>query len=501
VTGARRLHGEGGYAMVATITITMILTLLLVVILGQALHSNEVTTVAVRRAQALGVAEGGVSWAIATLEADRAAAMVTNREVRVADGSGGEGTATVTVRLGTPTVPGKLGYYTIYSTGRSATAAAPTRTVRVVLGPAPSFRNALYAGASLTLQKNACIVGGVYARGDIFFKGNSTIAGTANARGSLVSESGVISQFGAATSPNCPASVDGEPVDDSLDIHGDVLAGGASPAGCRAAPAGAVNDPAGGYNLNGARVGGRVCNDPIPTRMPDYHFDPALYARVQYYGSEASPSATAVADFNAALRGGTLPATGGALDRTYVIWQDLTSYRATGTTPPAIELDAGTLEIASDTVIYTNVPVDFGNTTTVAAAQPCSTADPPPAGTPACPVFQVITAYGGPDSPCSGGVGNCPAIFGGNQILFEPEVAMLLYSKLGTVQLKNQCNSSSCNDSNHGAVYASTIDAKNNLNISYTPRVAFALGFGGVALQQHSWEEQRPCPAGQTPPC
>jgi hypothetical protein len=491
--------GESGYAMVVTVSVMTILMLLLVVVLAQALHNNTATTVDARRSRALGVAEAGVTWAIAALDASPGSAVVSDHAVPVADGSGGTGTATVTVRKGTPTSPSRPGYYTILSTGQVAGVSTPTRTVRVVLGPAASFTYALYANSSLTLEQNTCIVGGVYAQGDIFFSGNATIAGTSTSPGSLVTGHGVIRQFRGANNPNCPATIDGEAVDTSNDVHGDVLAGGGSLSPCKPAPAGAVDAEPQGFNLGGATVGGRVCNDPPPYAMPTYTFDPELYPILTYFGRPpgyGSPSATAVAEANLALA--TLNAAGG-LDRTFVIWQDLAAFQAAGTTPPALTLDMGTLQIARDTVIYTNVPVDFGNTSTVEAAQACSTQDPPVAGTPACPTFQVISTY--PGSPCTGAVGNCPSIFGGNKIQFAPEVAVLLYSQDGAIELKNDCNSSACNNQNHGAFYANTIDAKNNLNLSYSPRIARALGFGRTQYEQLSWQELAPCPAGRTPPC
>jgi hypothetical protein len=260
-----------------------------------------------------------------------------------------------------------------------------------------------------------------------------------------------------------------------------------------------VDAEAQGFNLGGSTVGGRACNDPPPYTMPTYTFDPNLYPDEVFYGAPpgyGSASATAVTVANAAL---AVANAAGGLDRTYVVWQDLSAFEASGTTPPALKLDASTLRIAEDTVIYTNVPVDFGNTGRVEAAQACSIQDPPPAGTPACPTFQVISAY--PGSPCTGGAGNCPSIFGGNKIQFAPEIAVLLYSQNGIIELKNDCNSDACNDTNHGAFYANTIDAKNNLNINYSPRIANALGFGRTQLQQVSWQEVAPCPAGRTPPC
>jgi hypothetical protein len=491
--------GESGYAMVVTVAVTTILMLLLVVVLAQALHNNTATTVDARRSRALGVAEAGITWAIAALDANPTAAVATETAVPVADGSGGTGTAAVTVRTGTPTSSGRPGYYTIFSTGQVAGVSSPTRTVQVVLGPAVSFTYALYTDSSLTLEQNACIVGGVYAQGDIFFSNNATIAGTSTSRGSLVTEHGVIRRFRGASNPNCPATVEGQAVDSGNDIHGDVLAGGGSLSPCKPAPAGSVDAEAQGFNLGGSTVGGRACNDPPTYAMPTYTFDPELYPTLTYFGRPPGygpPSATAAADANVALAAANA---NGGLDRTYVIWQDLTTFQATGTTPPTLTLDVGTLQIARDTVIYTNVPVDFGNTSTVEATRSCSTQDPPPAATPACPTFQVISAY--PGTPCTGGVGNCPSIFGGNKIRFAPEVAVLLYTQDGTIELKNDCSSSVCNDQNHGAFYANTIDAKNNLNMSYSPRIARALGFGRTQFEQLSWQELPPCPAGRTPPC
>jgi hypothetical protein len=493
----RPARGEDGYAMIVTVTIIVILTMLLVVVLAQSLHNNTISTRGARRSAALGVAEAGVSWAIAALQADKTTAVVTNRAVPVADGSGGNGTATVTVQAGTPTSPGKLGFYTILSTGQTATSTSPTRTLQVVMGPPVSFTHAIYASQTLRIENNACIVGDVYARGDITFDNNATIAGTSQAQGSLISELGRILDFSGANNAKCPSTVDGEAVDASKDIRGDVLAGGGSLDPCLDPPAGAVDAAAQGFNLNNATVGGRVCNNPTPTPMPEYTFDPNLYPTVQYYGGPppyGTPSLTAVTTANVALAAAIA---GGGLDRTYVIWQDLTAFQAAGTTPPAVTLDAGTIRIADDTVIYTNVPVDFGNTTRVEAAQSCSTQEPPPVGTPACPSLQVISTY--PGTPCSGG--SCPSIHGGNKIEFRPEVAVLLYSHDGTIELKNDCNSAACNQSNQGSFYGNNVNTKNGLNVSYTPRIANALGFGRTQLQQVSWQEVAPCPAGQTPPC
>lgn len=486
----RPARGEDGYAMIVTVTIIMILALLLVVVLGVAVHNNAATTRGVRRSAALAVAEGGVNWAIAALQKDPLVATAAgNKPVSVADGSGAPGVATVTVLKGTPASPGKLGWYTIYSTGQSSVSGSPTRTVRVVLGPSPSFPFAVYADRQLHLENNACIVGTVFSQGDITFDKNATIAGTDTIRGSLISETGVIENFAGANKDKCPATVDGEAVDTTYDVHGDVLAGGGTLDPCLEAPAGPVDAEAAGFNLNGAEVGGRVCTNPPAHKMPEYTFNPSNYATVQYYGRPpgyGSASATAVADFNDAMQAGTLPSSGtGGLDRTYVIWQDpITDEKQ----PLVLEPPGGCLRIDADTVIYTNAPIDFGNTAKVTAAATCSGST----GTTVSHTFVVISTY--PGTPCSSG---CPSIYGKNTIEFRPDVAVLLYSHDGEIELRNDCSSESCNQSNHGAFYASTVNAKNNLNISYSPAVADVIGFGTAALLQRSYQELRPCPAGQ----
>lgn len=493
---AIRGGGEDGYAVVVSVTIALVLTMLLVVVLTQAVHNNTATTVEARRARALGVAEAGVHWAIARLQ-NPATAVVTNQPVPVADpvvgGSGATGRATVTVRQGTPTNPGRLGYYTIYSTGEVAETNSATRSLRVVMGPAASFTYAIYSDTSLTLDQNTCIVGTVYAKQDIRFNGKATIAGTSKARGSLISEHGNLEFSGGK--PQCPATVDGEPVDTTNDIHADAM--GVNMAPCTTS---------GGHVTRvdfDADIGGVACDKVAGSySMPEYSFNPLNYANLKYFGyppgvSPGTPSSSAVNDFNLALKNGSLPqASGGGLDRTYVIWQDLSGVAANAD-PPKVSLDVGTLRIAADTVIYTNVPVDFGNTSDVVATNTSCSKNPDVA--PVCPTLQVISTYTG--TPCGGAVGeDCPAISGKNQIEAASEVAMLLYSRGGTIQFKNGCNGPKCDDSNNGAWYGQRIEGKNNLNISYSPRIAYALGFGRTKLQQVSWQELAPCAAGQTPP-
>jgi hypothetical protein len=70
----------------------------------------------------------------------------------------------------------------------------------------------------------------------------------------------------------------------------------------------------------------------------------------------------------------------GGLNRTYVVWQDLTPYQAAGTTPPALKLDASTLRIAN--------ALGFGRTQLQQVSwqelAPCPAGQTPPSGSTTC---------------------------------------------------------------------------------------------------------------------
>ena len=66
--------------------------------------------------------------------------------------------------------------------------------------------------------------------------------------------------------------------------------------------------------------------------------------------------------------------------------------------------------------------------------------------------------------------------------------AVLLYAT-GLIQVKN-------NPDHNGAVYAGAISIKNNLNVTYDPRVERTMGFGDVKYDRQSWVECRPSTTG-----
>jgi hypothetical protein len=63
--------------------------------------------------------------------------------------------------------------------------------------------------------------------------------------------------------------------------------------------------------------------------------------------------------------------------------------------------------------------------------------------------------------------------------------AVLLYAPNGPVAFKNNANF-------QGAVYANNIQVKNNMNVTYDPRLEQIVGFGGSTLTITDWQECDP---------
>ena len=70
---------------------------------------------------------------------------------------------------------------------------------------------------------------------------------------------------------------------------------------------------------------------------------------------------------------------------------------------------------------------------------------------------------------------------------FEPtcSTAVLTYSAFGPTVVKN--NASEC-----GAVYADSIEIKNNQTMTYDARIERIIGFGPVTLEVTRWLELKP---------
>ena len=177
----RRLHrDEEGYALVIAMLLMAIMMVSLVVALNAGNAALRESDFGVKWARTLAVAESGVDDAITTLIQDRSAASdcalgttdvcpLDDAEYQVSWVTNGDGSVTVTSTGSYPTVA----------------AAKYTRTLEVLLEPAPSFQYALFAEDDLEVKNNQVITGSIYSSGNVVVKNNTTVCG------SIVSASGI----------------------------------------------------------------------------------------------------------------------------------------------------------------------------------------------------------------------------------------------------------------------------------------------------------------------
>jgi hypothetical protein len=131
--------------------------------------------------------------------------------------------------------------------------------------------------------------------------------------------------------------------------------------------------------------------------------------------------------------------------------------------------------------LITNAPVDFGNTSTISTTSSSVSSD-----------MVVISTYQpAAGTTCDTNGGDC-SIYGKNAIIFDggdptdPDdgVVGLLYTT-GKMAFDN---SPQAGDPGEGALYASSMNFKNNYDIEYNSRIERVLGFGST-YQQTLWQE------------
>jgi hypothetical protein len=195
--------------------------------------------------------------------------------------------------------------------------------------------------------------------------------------------------------------------------------------------------------------------------MPSYTYAASNYdpTTLHEYGTPSTPSATAVSDFHAYLAANLNNMRG-----TFYINQS-------GAVSQSNRLDLTNMQITGDLTIVTNTPVysaaagDNGSDAIVLIA---STYDPAP-GT-SCEVNH-------DNSDC--------AIHAKNHFSVSGSTAVLLYAPYGPVAVKN-------NAKQFGAIYADSMEIKNNQEMTYDPRVDRIVGFGSVTLEPTKWVELNP---------
>ncbi len=459
----RRAEQEDGFALIVVMVTVSIVTIMTIGMLAVGIHLDQGTTRNRRHSLALQVAEAGVDQAVYQLAQD--SLYTGTGPVGV---PGGQFEVSVTVP--------RRGWATIVSTGYVPTKAAANvvkRRIRTTYGPERAFQFALFSESGLEVKNNGETVGDVFANGSVVLTNNSGV------RGSVISATGTVQLDSNAT----VRKDDGEGGDvrsGGFDLgglwgvqmqSGSVVEGNAS-ARAEQCPGGVADDSR--YNVSNAgviqgnaiargNINGNVQGSKIPfscvereatRQLPEYHYDPSLYPDPLEYGT--APDAEGVrtgarAAFQAWVAGHSSSMTG-----THRVMDEECRNAPSGSTSV---LELGGTTITGDFTLVTNCRVDFSNNSSYAGS-----AD----------AYVTIVSLNPSTSPAAVDIKN-------NFEIPDPGPAILMYST-GLIQVKN-------NPDANGAVFAGSISFKNNMDVTYDPRVERTVGFGTKRYERISWEE------------
>lgn len=475
-----RLHrDESGMAMMIAVVLSAVTATLVITSLTVASQTDTSTTRGREWVQALHVAESGVEQAIAKVQ------QTSGSYAGTLTGVTDQGSyRTTVVKLARNT-------YQVDSTGGVRSTFDGTkwvddrlgahRSLRVTLAPPASFKNALFSYTTVATKNNDVITGDVWANQNVIVDQNAIVHGSVTAatgyvildNGSTVDGNAWSGGFNASTnyaihvstnatvSGNAKASVVNPPDPITCGGAGNEnyqirLESGAQIAGT-AQTWGSLTGP--------GTVGGTVTNNScsasaVPMPMPVFTYSTLNYdpATLHEYGTPGSSSPTAVADFQTYLA-----ANGSALQGTFYVNQSAPVNQDN-------RIDLSNAVVTGDLTIVSNAPIFTNGTTdntTDAIALLASTYQPPTATT--CDVNN-------DNSEC--------AIHLKNNFATSGATAVLVYAPYGPVAVKNNALQS-------GAVYADSIEIKNNQSITYDPRVERLAGFGPVTLEIVKWLEMK----------
>ncbi len=480
--GRRLRKEEDGYALVVSVILLFVMMMLLVVGLQAGNSALDQSQRGIEWTRTLTVAESGVNDALSRLSNDRDAVSPCPTSGSTAcTGEGGEYQVDWS-GSGSSVVITATGYYPGLDT------AEITRTVRVTLEPAPTFRYALFSEDFLEVKNNPVVTGDIYSQVGVEIGNNTTVCGSVvvanggvtlgnNSRvaqnlvssgcsgkdglvwvgGSIAATNGVVIEGDAKAS--APTGTSCNSTSTSYQIAGGSVWGDATACG-------RITSSVGGTPLAGVNTAA-----PPVIPLPTYTFDPANYPGVNCYPSvpaceETNTSTTAVSTANVAI-----DAVRTNMSGDWAIWQ-------TSPTQSTV-VDLEDIVLGGDTTIVTNAPVDFGNTSSIELA----------AGVDAANLI-VISLYV-PTGTCGTNGGDC-SIYGKNAIEFDrgdltdpnDGIAGLLYTP-GKMAFKNK------GAPGEGALYAGSMDIKNGFDIVYNSRIERVLGFG-TSLETALWEELDP---------
>lgn len=446
---------ESGFAMVAAVTLSSMLMVLTVSMLGSGLHLQQATVRDVSWNTAMTLAEAGVDRAVYEVTKDATYAGTGTGVLTFADPAGEVQLLVQNTSLGSMTV-----WSTAWVPSRTAVGAA-TRRIKVTYGPEDVFKYALFSTSGLAVKSNAVVHGSLFANESVLLESNSVVFGdVTSAKGTVKLDSNAKSrvQNGLGGSVRSGGF-------DTTGFWGVQMANGAIAekdvlALAETCPGTSADDTR--YNIDGATIGGnatargtvsgsvagtktpRSCQLREPTRpLPAFTWDPSQYASPNEWTTVAALQ-TWVSTNKSSLTG----------------VHHLVDPSCAGTgasTSTALDLGGGF--ITSDFTLVSNCRLIMDpHDLTITAPDSA---------------YVTIVVQNASTTP--------PAILIKNNLAITNNPAVLLYAQ-GTIEIKN-------NGDGNGAVYAGAISIKNNLGITYDPRVERTIGFGSVKYARQAWIE------------
>jgi hypothetical protein len=487
----RRLHrGEEGFALVTAILLLAIMSLLMMASLAAGNSVTNLTGRGTRWTALLGVTESGVNDAVTRLSANRNAAATSTgckydgTSTTGCPGPGGDYQVTWQKQARGRILITSYGFFPSASAYLAHARDSMAREVQVTMGPAKSFKYALFSETTLDIKNNTTVVGDIFSNAQLVIENGAVICGNvenATLGVSMGDNAEVVT--GIAGNPcesdaNVTSGGSITMANNNATIQGNATSSAPTQQNCPPTPI-TNNSITGGTVLGTATACGVITatssdshpftktSPPVTQALPTYTFDPANYTDLTCFPSggtcgPSNTSTTAVSAFNALS---TSNMTG-----TYAVWQ------TQPTSNTKLVLDG--LSVGGDLTIVTNAPIDFGNTSTITGVSGSN--------------LVLVSMYVPPTgTTCATNGGDC-SIYGKNSIIVDegdpndPDdgIAMLAYTP-GKMAFKNQSNAAD------GALYAGSMDIKNGFSITYNSRVDSVAGFG-AALTQKLWLELQP---------
>ncbi len=472
---------ERGVALVTAIMVGFVATMLVSSMMYVAFHNQTSSARNRSSGQALHVAESGVHQAIAYLQNSSGVVPGTTQT-----GTTNEGTYQYRV------VAQSRNRYQIDAVGTVGTASSTmaSRRLRVTMAPPISFKYALFSLSDVTTKNNNVVCGDIWANTYVeVYNGDSVLASTNDAcpSGGSIGTGNVTAATSYISMSN-NSTVQGDAWSGGYDTsgYGISMSNGASIGGNAKASSAALCAGSAGTNYkigSSGSVGGTAtawgtitssvtgtstpnfCTPASGTKvMPDISWNAANYpaGTVHEYSFPTDYSAfnTYISANQSNLSGAFHIIGGGA----------------------AYPINLNGTTVTGDLTVYAEAsPIDM---TTGGMGASGSTDK----------LVVLATLYQAPATNCTTTGGNpadCAIGFKNNFSMSSTSLsggnntAVLLYAPNGPIGFKNSTDF-------HGAVYANNIQVKNNMNVSYDPRVQQVVGFGASTLDISDWQECAP---------